>query len=375
METLGPGGPPSAETRLRDLRSNGPPVALVARIVSAELRQVTRRSDGSLRPVLSGFLSDGTASVRFTWWDPPSEPIERGTVVRAAPVRVTEFRGRPEVSFGWNTRIEPASEADLPELTPEERAPRPISQLRAGEDGFVLEVRVADVAPKLVTVGMDRRTIHTGLLLDHTGSIGFTAWVDFRLTAAATIRIGGARVRSFQGRPQIVLDEWSRVDRIEAPELPTAAALPEAVPLGILAEGPGAERVRVEGLALAVQPPSGLLIRCPQCRRGTEGGACRSHGPVEGIPDLRLRLVLDDGTGAATIQLDRSMTERITGHTLEGLRAKLAEQADAAGIENALHESVFLRRFRVLGSARTDEFGVGITPQEITEIPHRGTIG
>ncbi len=87
------------EVRLKDLTPTVSPVELVARIVVFERREITRRSDGSRRPLVSGLLSDGTASVRFTWWDPPREGIERGTVLRAVGAEVREFRGRPEVSF------------------------------------------------------------------------------------------------------------------------------------------------------------------------------------------------------------------------------------------------------------------------------------
>jgi replication factor A1 len=363
------GSSPPAERRLRDLRPGNPPAIVVARIVSAERRQVTRRSDGSARPVVSGFLSDGTASVRFTWWDPPHEAVERGTVVRAGPVAVSEFRGRTEVSFGWKTRVEPASEAELPELTAEERSPRGLATLAAGDDGFVVEVRIAEVAPRLVTVGMERRTVFSGILLDATGTIGFSSWADFRLAPGETVRIERAHVRGFQGRPQVVLDDWSRVERIDAPQLPPAESLGAAtIPLGRLAEGAGAERVRVEGLAVALQPPSGLLTRCPSCRRGTEGGVCRVHGPVEGIPDLRLRLVLDDGTGTATVQLDRELAERVTGLTLDALRTRLAANPDPARLEGEIHGTVFGRRFRVVGSVRVDAFGAGILPSEIAEL-------
>ena len=99
--------PSPPEIRLRDLRPTPSPVEIIARVVSLERREITRRSDGSRRPLLSGLLSDGTATVRFTWWDPPREGIERGTVLRAAGAEVREFRGRPELTFNWKTRVEP----------------------------------------------------------------------------------------------------------------------------------------------------------------------------------------------------------------------------------------------------------------------------
>jgi ssDNA-binding replication factor A large subunit len=99
---------------LRDLRATSDPVSIVARVVTAQRREVTRKSDGGRRPVLSGLLSDGTASVRFTWWDPPSETIEKGEILRAVNVQVREWQGRIEVSFNWKSRVAAAGEAELP---------------------------------------------------------------------------------------------------------------------------------------------------------------------------------------------------------------------------------------------------------------------
>ncbi|EQD54835.1 replication factor A, partial [mine drainage metagenome] len=98
------------DTRLRDLRPTDAPVQILGRVVTVERREYTNTADGRRRPFLSGLLSDGTATVRFTWWEPPAEGVDRGTVLRAVNAQVREFRGRPEVSFGYRTRVAPASE-------------------------------------------------------------------------------------------------------------------------------------------------------------------------------------------------------------------------------------------------------------------------
>jgi len=68
--------PAPREVRLKELKMGEGPIEFVARVVTCERREVTRKSDGGRRPLLSGLLSDGTATVRFTWWDPPREGIE-----------------------------------------------------------------------------------------------------------------------------------------------------------------------------------------------------------------------------------------------------------------------------------------------------------
>jgi len=54
------------------------------------------------------------------------------------------------------------------------------------------------------------------------------------------------------------------------------------------------------GQQALIPPPcirSVLLIikRCPECNRQTKSGACAEHGKVEGIYDLRIKAVCDNG--------------------------------------------------------------------------------
>jgi len=368
--TAEPSAPAPVETRLRDLRATTTPVEFVARVVACERREVTRRSDGSRRPVLSGLLSDGTATVRFTWWDPPKEEIERGTVLRAVGAEVREFRGRPEVSFSWKTRLGPASPAELPRLDADEIPFRTIEDLRPSVEGFRLEARVVRVGAKTVTVGTERRVVHEGLLADRTGAIALSAWSDFGLKVGEAVRIAGGYVRAFRGRPQLVLDERSSVVRIEGSDLPDPAQLLAAPPRSIadVEDEGGGEAVAVEGLVVGLLPPSGIVFRCPTCHRSVRSGICRVHGQVEGQADLRARLVLDDGTGALTVNTDRSETEQLWGVTLEEAQARLRSQPDPSLIEEQMLEALLGRRLRVRGVGTRDDFGVTLTPQSIERV-------
>lgn len=347
---------------------------VIGRVVSSQRREITRRSDGGRRPVLSGLLSDGTATVRFTWWDPPSEEIERGTVLRAGPVQVREFRGKAEISFTWRTRVAPASESELPELAPGDLEPRTVAQLAEGDEGFRMEVRIARVAGRTVTVGEDRRQLYEGIVFDATGSVGFTAWSDFGLKEGEAVRVIGGYVRSFRGRPQLTLDERSHVERAVDGVVPPLSEWQHQGPSSIAGAevARGGESITVEGLVLALVPPSGVVYRCPTCQRPVQQGVCRTHGTVHGVADLRSRLSLDDGTGTATINLDRVQTERLTGVTLDAALARLRAEPDPALIEELLFEALFGRRMRVRGRGSVDDFGLTIYPDLIEPQPAPG---
>ncbi len=358
------------EIRLRDLRPTADRVEVLGRVVTAERREVTRQSDGSRRPLLSGLLSDGTGTVRFTWWDPPREGVERGTVLRAVGAEVREFRGRPELTFTWKTRVGPASPAELPVVSGDDFPLKTGRELAPPDEGFRLRVRVVKVQPRSVTVGEERRVVHEGVLADRSGSIGFSSWSDFQLAAGEAVQVAGGYLRSFRGRTQFVLDERSSVTRIEEADLPDPAELLSAAPRSIarIEDEGGGETVAVEGIVVGLLPPSGLVFRCPTCHRSVKSGLCRIHGQVEGQPDLRARIVLDDGTGALTVNAGRAETERLWGVTLAEARTRLRERPDPSLLEEEILESLLGRRFRVRGQGSKDDFGITIVPESIEPV-------
>lgn len=320
--------------------------------------------------MISGLLSDGTATVRFTWWDPPSEGIERGLVLRAVGAEVREFRGRPEVTFSWKTRVGPASVAELPRVDAEDFPFRTVEELRPSDEGFRIEVRVVRIAVKSVTVGTERRVVYEGLMADRTGAIALSAWSDFGLKVGEAVRLAGGYVRKFRGRPQLVLDERSTVVRVEGNDLPDPAQLLAAPPRSIaeVEDEGGGETVAVEGVVVGLLPPSGVVFRCPTCHRSVRSGICRIHGQVDGQADLRARIVLDDGTGALTVNTNRTDTERLWGVTLEEAQARLRNQPDPSLLEEQLLEVLLGRRLRVRGVGTNDEFGVTLTPESIDRV-------
>lgn len=366
-----------AEVRLRDLRANDVPVSIVARVVTAERREIVRKSDGGRRPVLSGLLSDGTASVRFTWWDPPSDPIERGEVLRAVNVQVREFQGRVELTFNWKSRVAPAGDADLPKVNPEDIPLRPLAELRSGDDGFRVVARIVRVAPKTVSVGEERRLLHEGVIADSSGAVAFTAWSDFGLSPGEAIDVSGGYARAFRGRPQLVLDERSTVRRVPGEGLPSAESATRGLSRRIsdIEASGGGELLELRGVIVALLPPSGLVHRCPECRRAVRQGLCRVHGAVQPEPDLRARLVVDDGTGTLTVNADRPETERLWGRTLEQCLQTMRENPDPTLLEEQLFEAVFGRRIVVRGRGSADDFGVTVYPESIdiepTDLPAR----
>ncbi len=91
------------------------------------------------------------------------------------------------------------------------------------------------------------------------------------------------------------------------------------------------------------------------------------HGQVEGLSDLRIKAVIDDGTGAIGTVIGREDTEKLTGMTLEEaerMSARLGESAVAA----ELASKVLMRRVRVFGNVTIDDFGPSIIERGVEAI-------
>ena len=129
----------------------------------------------------------------------------------------------------------------------------------------------------------------------------------------------------------------------------------------------GAE-TSTEGLVVGLGSPSGVVGRCPTCARILHDGVCRLHGAVTGIPDLRARILLDDGTGVATVHLPRDLTEQLTTETLAQLADRMRAGTSPLTIEEEFRRKLVGRRLRVTGRSRVDEFGLALFPSACREV-------
>ena len=245
-----------------------------------------------------------------------------------------------------------------------------MAQIAPGDEGFRLDARVVRVRPKTVSVGEERRLIHEGTLADRTGTIGFTAWTDLRLKDGEALRLTGVYARGFRGRPQLVLDERTHAERFGGDGLPDARSVqaPGPTPIAEVEAAHGGDWLAVEGIVVALSPPSGVVYRCPTCQRSVTKGLSRLHGAVSGVADLRARLVLDDGTGALTVNLGRAQTEKLWGRSLDQALDALREVPDPDRLSELLFENVFGRRLRATGRASLDDFGVTVQPETVEEV-------
>ncbi|HEY4704923.1 MAG TPA: hypothetical protein VII27_04215 [Thermoplasmata archaeon] len=352
---------------IRELVPGENSVNLLARFVS--VNEKTIDSENGPRTILYGILGDATATVPFTAWEPlPLEPA-RGDVVRIANAYTKEYRGQVQVNLGTRTVVTKESPdllppapagADGPPPSAAKATPAKIVDMREGSSNIAFTARVLSVEAREVDVDGGKKTVYSGVLADETAKSQFSAWKDFALAEADVLRVEGAYVKSWRGIPQISFDERALVKKLEDKDLPPMEELARSPRMWIedLGERGGGVDVTVRGILIDLKEGSGLIYRCPECKRVLRKGVCRIHGEVSGFPDLRVKAVLDDGSGALTAVFGKELTEGLLDKTVEECIAEAKEAMSQEVIRDRLADLLVAQPIEARGNVTSDDYGL-----------------
>ncbi len=121
------------------------------------------------------------------------------------------------------------------------------------------------------------------------------------------------------------------------------------------------------GVITAVSSGSGLIKRCPECKRALVKGQCGEHGRVDGVYDLRIKAVFSPfGTNELIdLIIGTAPTETLTGISVAQAREIATEALDAAVIEDRFRTEIVGRYYEVTGSIMS---GSGMLVESIRSI-------
>ena len=296
-------------------------VCVVGRLMSSRADQIHRRDGSGSIDVVRGRLADESGAIGFLSWEPFE--FEVGTLLKIDGAQVKTFRDTPELNFGRTTKIEPFHDANFANTdTLKQGMVSTISTLRDGSKDVEIVVNITSWEKRTFTKDGEERYLWSGQIADPTGQCRVSAWTDLPIDTSSlpmTVRITDARVRAWQGIPDITIDREDQLTILE--ETPWEGELDLEnlkieVPLDELVSGPSRVGIATRGTIVSVREDSGIIMRCPECRRVLREGQCFEHGAVEGNEDVRLRLVLDDkaSTCALLISKDAALKLLNTDH-------------------------------------------------------------
>ena len=175
----------------------------------------------------------------------------------------------------------------------------------------------------------------TGLIGDSTGVIKFTIWNNAEkelMEEGGSYKITGASISSYNDRCQLNINKNTAITQLEED-------------IEVMSQ-----EEEFTGAIVSIQNGSGLIKRCPECKRQLKKGACSDHGKLDGIYDLRIKAVIDNGLEVRELLLDADQTFALTGIDLEKAKEMATHAMDSAVVEAEIAEILLGRFYTVTGS-------------------------
>lgn len=331
-------------------------VDIQAKVVYVENKSITVK--GLSKTIVSGILGDETGTASFTIWEPGSIMLEKGSVYNFKNCYCKLWNDKVQINLGNRGRVEPASgvSIDLPERTIAVNSSEcKIGDIRDGMGSVTVTGRIVTYEARSVMVKGEPKTVYSGIIADDTGKIQYSAWNDFSLKEGETICVKNAYIRSWKGIPQLNMGDRCEISRVDSvfDVVDTSGSkktIDEITRIG------GGLDITLEGMVVDMRAGSGLIKRCPQCNRSILNGVCTAHGQVNGTPDLRMKIVLDDGTGAIGAILNRKDTETLTGITLKAAEGLAMAQGEGV-VAREVAGKILMKRISITGNVMSDDYG------------------
>jgi replication factor A1 len=353
------------QRKLAEIRPNEPNVDFVAKVLSANAREI--QAKGEKKQIVFGFLGDDTTTLPYTAWEIEDLQLNKGDVISVKGAYTREYQGRVQVNFGNRVSIKKEDPSTVGDIQVAQGPPRAvgIGELREAMGYVEVKGRILSLEPREVTVQGETKKIFSGVLADETGKVQFTAWSDFKLKQDEVVKVSRGTVKAWRGIPQLSFDERGEVIRIKE-KFPSAEELRKTgvrMIAEIAAKG-GAVDATVRGVLIEVRDGSGLIMRCQECKRALQKGMCKIHGRVDGYPDLRVKAILDDGSGAVGVVMSRELSEKLLDITLDESMQKAKEKMNFDIVKDEMDELLTLKILTVSGPVTADQYGLSMIAKE-----------
>ncbi len=206
-----------------------------------------------------------------------------------------------------------------------------IADIDTPDEWLTLEAKVVELwEPRSDSIDQ------VGLIGDETGTIKFTKWAKSdlqQLEEGTSYQFENVVSDEYQGRYSVKLNRTTNIEELS-----------EDIEVGRATDS-------VEGALIDIQQGSGLIKRCPHegCTRVTQNGRCAEHGEVEGVFDLRIKGVVDDGVTTQDVLFDREATEQVAEIDLETAKEMAKDALDTTVVADEIADRVLGRYYRIDG--------------------------
>ena len=263
---------PGEPVEISSIKSEGP-VTVVGRLLASRNDVIHRRDGSGSIDIVRGRIADETGTIGFLSWE--SFEHEVGSLLKIENAQVKVFRETPEINIGTSSRIEifhDSNFASADDLSA--RAVSKIEDLRNGSRDVEIIVEIQKMIRRdFQGKEGEQKSVWSGDVADPTGKCRCSIWseppFDFESTPVV-VRLKGVRVRTWQGIPDITIDNVSQIEILAAApwgdDLDLSNNVVE-VDLEDLTSGASRVGVSTSGCVVSIREDSGIIMRCTECRR------------------------------------------------------------------------------------------------------------
>ena len=333
-----------AEKLLAQIGPSENNIQFKAKIVSVFRKEITTK-EGAQKVLFEGEMGDSTMRMRYTYWSEQCD-FENGDVIEVLNA----------YSKSWNDRITlNINEGSVKQSTNVAGEELELVNLKPGMSNVTVELRVLEVETRNITVKGEAKTIFGGNVGDKSGTCRFTSWEDHNIIAGKAYKVENAYVKEFNG-PDLQFGEYTKFTEVEGEDLPSLKDYEDGVQytLAQLDERNGASDAVVEGHVFTIRDDSGLIFRDKETNRVIRNGDDRK----DAVPDLRIRMIFDDGSGSCTAYLNRELTEKILERDLDSCLEFVKENFGPEALLDEIEDALLLKPLKLRGFARSDEYGL-----------------
>ena len=362
------------ERTLADVQATDKNIDLKVKVLSINPKTVTVQ--GTEKEIYYGLFADTSMVRPFTAWN--DFQINKNDIIQVKSAYVKDWRGELQINLGNTSSVETIDDASLAALdsssipTSLPSTEYKVEDLNSGLSNITMIGRILSVDQRTVTVDGQNKDIYTGTIADDTGKLAYTAWSNFDLKPGEVIKVTGAYIRSWRGVPKLNFDDRMELERLDDDVLPSIDELDLDKNISIITilEKGGGMDISAEGTILDIKEGSGLIWRCPECKRVLRNNECMVHGAQEGVPDLRVKCVIDDGSGAIIAVLNADLTSKLLGKTVEECIREAKDKGPdyPKSIMDELDKILLLTPLHVKGTVTTDDYGAMMICTDVEQI-------
>ena len=310
-------------------------------------------------------LVDETGKIRVVLWNDEGKAViegqlNKGDCVTLHNVQVAKNREFLELRMGYSGTITQCEETDecanLPII---ETNILKVGELKAGENDVDVVAKIGAIyGIRQFTSDRGEGKVANILIADGEDTSRLVLWnnatkIVKKLNRGDTIKIENAYTKDGMNGVEVHAGWRTRI--IQNPE-----GVEEPKPLVARSKKINELEdkdfnVKVEGILVDIQEQKGFFYSCPECKKGLRDGECKTHGEVEGQPELVSTGILDDGTGTIQIVFYRKNAETLLGVTAAEALNQIEETGDEFAPINAIKESVVGKEFTIEGNVKFNE--------------------